>query len=206
MKCDICKKEFKILRDVRRHKVRKHKIKLDFVCSFCGKVFDDCFKLGGHKVLCLSNPKKIKMPSFKNKKHTKESREKMSKTTSGNNHGGKCKWYEVDGQKLQGTWERDLAIKLKELKIKWIKVKPNNISESFYYESDIKHFYTPDFYLPRYDFYLEIKGYWWGSDKHKMDLVFKQNPNLKNRLYIIEKEKFGSLLLAKNKTEFLNLL
>ena len=28
-----------------------------YTCEYCGKEFDDCHKLGGHKVHCKQNPK-----------------------------------------------------------------------------------------------------------------------------------------------------
>lgn len=52
--------------------------------------------------------------------------------------------------------------------------------------------YAPDFYLPDFDVYLEIKGYWWGRDKEKMDLVIAQNPC--KRICIITKSEFDRLM------------
>ena len=52
--------------------------------------------------------------------------------------------------------------------------------------------YAPDFYLPDFDVYLEIKGYWWGRDKEKMELVIAQNPH--KRICIITKSEFDRLL------------
>ena len=40
------------------------------------------------------------------------------------------------------------------------------------------HYYYPDFYLPETDEYIEIKGWWSESDKEKMKLVEKYNPNI----------------------------
>lgn len=64
--------------------------------------------------------------------------------------------------------------KLEETKIKWI--KPRYIS---YITNDGKsHRYFPDFYLPDINRYIETKGYYWPSDKIKMNLVLSQNPEL----------------------------
>lgn len=51
--------------------------------------------------------------------------------------------------------------------------------------------YTPDFYLPAFDLYVEIKGRWWGNDRNKMDAVIKQHPDKK--FFIIEKEQYIDL-------------
>lgn len=39
----------------------------------------------------------------------------------------------------------------------------------------IKHHYLPDFYLPLYDKYIEVKGYYPEKAKTKMKLVLEQN-------------------------------
>lgn len=132
-----------------------------------------------------------KTSSFKGKKHTEETRKKISQKMTINNKGGRCKWFEVSGQKVQGTWERDIANKFEELGIKWSKIKTNNHTFE-YYMDDKLHSYTPDFYLHDYDVYLEIKGHWWGKDKEKMDIVKKTYPN--NRIIIIEKNEYKKIM------------
>ena len=54
--------------------------------------------------------------------HTTESKRKISQKLSINNKGGRAKWYEVAGQKVQGTWERNVALKFEELGIEWKKL------------------------------------------------------------------------------------
>lgn len=116
-----------------------------------------------------------------------DARKRLSEKQSLNNSGGKSKWFDINGIKVQGTWERDIAIKFNELNIEWIKPKTNN--SIWIYEKDGKqHSYSPDFYLPEFDIYIEIKGYWWGDDKNKMDIIIKTYPE--RRLLIIEKEEY----------------
>ena len=92
-------------------------------------------------------------PSFLGKKHTIDTKRKISEKLSINNKGGRCKWYEVSGQKVQGTWERDIAIKFNEMNINWIKLKTNK--DILKYEiNGITRSYTPDFYLKDYDLFL----------------------------------------------------
>lgn len=122
---------------------------------------------------------------------TEESKRKISLSKSINNKGGRCKWFEIAGQKVQGTWERDITLKFEELNIKWQKLKTNQ--HTFDYVMDSKtRCYTPDFYLPQYGIYLEIKGRWWGRDREKMDIVMKTYPDKK--IVIIEKQDYEKIL------------
>ena len=59
------------------------------------------------------------------------------------------------------------------------------------YNSDEKS-YTPDFWLEKFDLYLEVKGFWWGNDKAKMQAVISQHPDKK--LIIIEKLEYEKIL------------
>lgn len=144
-----------------------------------GKTYSDRVKSG------------IIIPHFTGKTHTIESCQQISEKLSINNRGGRCKWYEVDGVNVQGTWERDIAIKLKELGITWIKSKKKEYTLKYEINGKIRN-YTPDFYLPDYDVWLEIKGFWWGNDKEKMRIVKEQHPE--KNIRIIEKEDFERIL------------
>jgi hypothetical protein len=42
--------------------------------------------------------------------------------------------------------------------------------------------YTPDFYLPQYDTYIEVKGRWYSDGKSKFQLCKEQYPNIKIKL------------------------
>lgn len=134
---------------------------------------------------------------------SKEFREKLSVEQSLHNRGGKCKWFEVNGYKVQGTWERDLAIKLTDLGIQWHKPVINK--EIWLYKIDGKDKrYTPDFYINELGVFLELKGYWWGNDLEKINNVVEQN--LDKKLLVIEKDIFKRLINSKNKEEFLSVL
>ena len=74
------------------------------------------------------------------------------------------------------------------LQIRWTKC-----SETISYVLDNKRKrYTPDFYLPEFDMYVELKGYWWGDDRRKMDAVLDQHPEL--RIIIVEKDEFADAM------------
>lgn len=62
-------------------------------------------------------------------------------------------------------------------------------------------FSSPDFLLPDFDVYLEPKGYWWGDDKRKMEIIFETYPNVK--IILIEKDLYQSLISKTTKEDFL---
>lgn len=118
---------------------------------------------------------------------SEEARQQLSKRMSENNPGGKCKWFEIDGKKVQGTWELNFAKHCNENGIDWNRCKP------WKYVIDGKtKSYTPDFYIPSKDLYVEIKGRWWGEDRRKMDCVIEQHPD--KNILILEKEQYKKLL------------
>jgi hypothetical protein len=147
----------------------------------------------GKKISALQQAK-VAAGTFIVSKPSAAFRKRLSALMSLKNRGGKSKWYEVSGQKLQGTWERNLAIKFNELGIKWI--KPTKTTHIWKYKrrGKIKS-YTPDFYLPGRRIWLEVKGFWWGSDKAKMRAIKRAYP--RRKLLIIEKAKYELILKAE---------
>jgi hypothetical protein len=51
---------------------------------------------------------------------------------------------------------------------------------------------TPDLFLEAYNVFLEIKGYWWGNDKRKMELVGQQHQN--KRIVLVEKVQYEKIM------------
>jgi len=116
-----------------------------------------------------------------------EQRLEASKRMSRHNPGGKCKWYVVNNIKVQGLWEYNIALILNKSKIIW--QRPGQFK---FLKNNKKSHYTPDFYLPSYDTYLEIKGFWWGEDRNKMLQFQKQYPDMK--IKIIEKDSYTKII------------
>ena len=117
-----------------------------------------------------------------NKTHSDKTKKIIGEKLSKNNNGGRCKWFNVeriDGKKfnVQGTWERDFTKVLNIIDKDWIKIGNNDKNHTFEWkdEEEKVHYYTPDFWCPNLQKYFEIKGYWWGNDKRKMELVLEQN-------------------------------
>lgn len=167
--------------------------------TFCGKHCSGTFNWNNGK----SGWKHI---SSKGSKRSIEFKAKVSSTKRRLYAEGKIKipsprsrWFVIKGQKVQGTWVRNLALKFEEWGIKWEKLQVNRFRIPYEINGVIRS-YTPDFYLKDYDVYLEVKGYWWGKDEDKMDAVLSQHPNL--RLFIIENDEYNFLIKVNVFGEF----
>lgn len=79
---------------------------------------------------------------------------------------GRVKLYEYNGVKLLGTWELSVAKWFDLHNIVW--ERPKNYFE---YEWNGTRKYFPDFYLPKYDLYVEVKGYETDRDIAKWNVV-----------------------------------
>lgn len=113
--------------------------------------------------------------SFTGKKHSKETRRKMSKqkaalyATGWEPICGRCKKYEyispIAGTiKVDGTWELKVAYYLDSLGVSWVR----NKTRFQYVRPDGRTAtYQPDFYVETWKSYLEIKGYETELDRAK---------------------------------------
>lgn len=96
------------------------------------------------------------------------------------NHG--VNWYDVNGIKVQGTWERQFAEYLNSKQIRWDRRKiPYCVS----------HNYTPDFFCIDQSIYFEVKGFLRDRDLFKMYLVLNEHPDIQIKL--IMKEELSHL-------------
>ena len=75
---------------------------------------------------------------------------------------------------MDSTWEVACATRLDELGIKW--ERDHSIKLGYVTRGKRKRNYIPDFYLPEYDVYIEVKGYWTDAARHKMKDVQARNP------------------------------
>ena len=88
--------------------------------------------------------------------------------------GARGKWYSPLTNCIylyQSSYEREMMRVLDNHNIRWIK----NTKRFPYYIEDKKHNYIPDFYLPDYDMYLEVKGFLRKSDPIKLEACSKSN-------------------------------
>jgi len=142
----------------------------------------------------FKNPKNHPMYG---KRHTDESKKKMRENRIGKCTGknspryGKSpnwetrKWWKKGEKRLghgvRSSWEFDFAIFLQDQQIEY-----DYEPKTFEMEIDGKlTTYAPDFYIPLYDTWFEIKGYMRELAQKKIDCFKRINPNFE----LIEKEK-----------------
>jgi hypothetical protein len=87
----------------------------------------------------------------------------------------KIKWYLCKNIKneefiVRGNWEREMSELLNNENVYWIRKRYIN-----YVKNNHNKIYIPDFYIPEYNLYVEVKGYFSQRDKEKMKLVLNQN-------------------------------
>jgi transposase len=117
---------------------------------------------------------------FYGKSHKKEAIESIvNKRIFYPYQGGRIKWYKhkrlCDGKyiNLQGTWELETARFLD--KNKGIYLVHGEFSGFVYFIGGKRKMYFPDFYLPKYDLYLEVKGFFNDEMRKKIELVTKRH-------------------------------
>lgn len=184
--CPICQKEFetgpKLGGHISSHNrkpssktsAKKDKIGKPRNCKYCGKEFGPK-NLGGHTTGCDLNPSKISTRekiSFKQRGRllSKEHRENISSSVNKrieNNSWhlsfSRSRTHEYKGVKFHGLWEVKFAINLDNKNVEW-----RRPIEKFPYEFEGKtRNYTPDFWIPEIDSYVEIKGYTTPKDEAK---------------------------------------
>lgn len=137
---------------------------------------------------------------WKGKHHSIETKNKLSKLRT--QYLDECKagfqdvgWYRIkninnEEYVVRGTWERDFGNFLTENNILWVK----KITIKYKQEDGSIHRYSPDFFIPNINLYVEVKGYFSEFDKKKMKLIIEQN-NINIR-YIFQED----INKIKNKT------
>lgn len=140
---------------------------------------------------------------WKGRKHTEESKRKISKemqkvvrekpdSYSASNVNGRVKKVEYNGIILDSQWEVDFVSYLDKNNILWRRPK-----EGFeYIYNGVNKIYYPDFYLPKYDVYVEVKGFERDKDKYKWRSL--------NNLIVIKRKEIEDIHL--NKFNLLNIL
>lgn len=111
------------------------------------------------------------------KTHSEETKNILRKKALASPHRRlKKSTVEYKGVLLDSTWELELAKRLDEINVKWIRPDP-----LVWIDNEGKaHHYFPDFYLPEYNLYLDPKNQQaLKVQKKKLDLLLIQYPNIK---------------------------
>jgi hypothetical protein len=122
------------------------------------------------------------------KGHTTESKQKLREKALKSNHRRLRKgMVEYKGVMLDSSWELALAMRLDKLQIKWIRPEPLKWVDV----DGNEHNYFPDFYLEKYDLYLDPKNpAAYQNQKEKINILKKTYSNLKFILTLKECETF----------------
>ena len=130
--------------------------------------------------------------NFLGKKHTDESKKKISEGALKSKHRRLRKGtVEYKGILLDSSWELALAKRLDDLNIKWIRPEPIEWKDA----DGVIHNYFADFYLIDYDLYLDPKNpHAINVQKHKLDILLKQYANIKIISSLEECANFNLLL------------
>ena len=101
-------------------------------------------------------------------KHTEKTKNILSKKRIHflENNNKHCNWYEVAGVKVQGKLEKAFAefLVLNDIEFQRKPIK---------YQGHRR--YTPDFYIPSLDIYIEVKGFLFEKDKAKLNAVLSEH-------------------------------
>ncbi len=162
--CEVCNREFENTRGLGIHRRAKHLANLETPCRFCGEVFTH---LPNHVPWCKNNPnrEKLRILTQKNstgRTHTDETKVRISKIAlskaaegSWHNSFTKDRVKNYNGEKFDGNWELGLAKWFDAHGVVW---ERNKKRFSYLFESCCRT-YTPDFWLPKLEIYVEVKGW-----------------------------------------------
>lgn len=105
---------------------------------------------------------------------------KRNELIQGGNGGRKdVKWFKVKNLNnvefiVRGSWELNVAKRLNELGILWIKNQ-----RIPYIINGVTKYYNPDFYLPLTNEFIEVKGWFKDKDRIKMNYVVEQHADIR---------------------------
>ena len=192
--CQFCSKELKLEKDKNAHeqlcKLNPNRRQHHRLGKTGGNQFTKAQKLGVEWTISENTRNKLSdfqkgEKSFWCKPGNELSRKQLSDSMKlavvkfpesySSSNRGRTKQIIIDGLKLQGQWEVDFY--------NWCKSKSIKIDrpmQSFDYEFDGIRKYFPDFFLPDYSLFVEVKGYEtekdmakWRDFPHKLLIVRK---------------------------------
>lgn len=135
-----------------------------------------------------ANKSRTKEWNIENGKRVSEAVNKLVEAGEWHTSLAKNMRYEYNGVILHGTWELRYAQFLTSVGTEWVRTKDRF---SYEFEGKIRR-YTPDFYLPQTNEYIEIKGFTTAKDIAKWD-QFPAN----KKLIVLNKEKLEQLVGEK---------
>jgi len=137
--------------------------------------------------LCNGNINRYKDPEARSK-HSAimlETVKRNPQSYSSNNVNGRVKKIDYNGIILTGNWEVVVAKLLDACGIDW---KLCDVSFPYQWNST-DHRYFPDFYLPEFDLYIEVKGF-----QHQPDRDYSKWRSVNGRLIVLMGKDISPLL------------
>jgi hypothetical protein len=211
MNCKFCDKKCKNDNSLRNHErlckknpnkqiivsnfIEYNKKRKDLGIKGCNQ-YTKARELGLPKPIISNETRKKISENSKKRKYTEEDKIKHSEimkrvvelhpdSYTKNNVVGRVKNIEYNGVKLKGSWELIVVKWFDENDIEW-----EHETKYFEYEWEGSRRYYPDFYLPKFNLFIEVKGYETERDGEK----WKSVPNLivlkKNEIDLIKKNQF----------------
>jgi len=187
-----------------------------YSCKFCHQSFD-WVRLGAHTLKCSLNPNLASIKAKRSEKAklqptkimSKEAKEKISAARSkfleekGGGGFKDVKWYtikNIQGEEYvcRGTWEVKVAEWFNSKGILWIR----KVYLKYLSSSDVLKTYAPDFYLPNYDLYVEVKGFFSAYDLDKLQRILSSNDI---KLLFVRYKQLTQLSNTQNIEEFQDL-
>lgn len=107
---------------------------------------------------------------------------------SSNSVCGRAKMYEYNGAKFKGSWELLIAKTLDAENIKW----KREVTPIPYFYEGREHLYFPDFWLPEFEAYIEVKGYATQKDFAKWESAKRIS-----KMIIIRKKEYQEIECKK---------
>ena len=222
--CLHCSSVYGLLGNLTKHQKIKHGLSKNNICE-CGKVFEKAQSLNAHYRHCLihregkptippgnkgkaSPARGLSYEQWLGEDGAKVAKDRLSKANTGRKpsvisrqlmsekriafleKSPHIKWFQVGSIKVQGAWEKHIAEKLLEAGLEFKRIR---------LPYDGCRTYTPDFYVPALDIYIEVKGWMSDPDKKKYQKVMVEHPE-KNIKLLLGKEKVFSFNVANIKT------
>lgn len=194
-KCPYCKNEYKPM-GINYHIWKMHTDEGKNFNPNMGYVKGSRKGIGKGKHVSEATRKKLSIAlKGKSHKHTQETKDKLSlkRIEYLENNDQYTLWFKVTNGKreinVQGTWEKRFAEYLNNKNIKW---------DRFHIKYEGHRRYTPDFYLPEYNIYIEVKGWMKDRDIDKMKRFLNDNKDCDIRL--VDDIKIFNLLENNNIT------
>lgn len=116
------------------------------------------------------------VPALQGRKHTEETKQLIREKALASPHRRLKKGVvEYKGILLDSSWELELAKRLDELGVKWVRPDPIPWID----KEGVRHNYFPDFYLEDYDLFLDPKNpHTIEVQKKKLDCLLTQHKNI----------------------------